>query len=213
MDSQEYNGSLKRRVPAAWPQVVKGCENRAKNLGTLALPASRVNRNSKVYGHQQDPRPHPVRPRGNDRQPFMNRVVMAGLRSPLHRLLDAGTNRTPLPDHPPGRGHHARHVCQQRAPVVLVGQSRDQTYGGISSPADVDVWWHCARRPTQLRRSPTTPPSTPRRQRPTGRNIHISGPHKTRRCWSPFPRFPPRHRYPQPEGEAHCTGRETSDQI
>ena len=33
MDSPEYNGSLKQRAPAAWPQVVKGCENRAKISG------------------------------------------------------------------------------------------------------------------------------------------------------------------------------------
>jgi hypothetical protein len=95
------------------------------------------------------PRPQPVRHHGAGRQPMMNRVVLAGLRSPLHRLLDAGTiglryrtkgREITLP---------VMYVTSGKELVVLVGRSQAKTWWRhflIRRP--VDVWWHGVWRPT-----------------------------------------------------------------
>ena len=155
----------------------------------------------------------PVQRRGPGRQPLINRVVLAGLRSPLHRRLACGDDRTSLPADRPRRGHPARHVCHEPARNALSWSCRRST---------AKTWWRhfldpiylveavlarCVCDQPQVRRSPPTPPSTPPRLRPTGRDTHISGRHRTRSCWSPSPRFPPRLHHPQPDGDAHSRSR------
>lgn len=97
------------------------------------------------------PRPRPVQQRGGTgRQPFMNRVFLAGLRSPLHRLLDAGTIGLRYPS--TGRGEvtlPVMYVTSGPEFIVFVGRSRDKTWWRhFLTRQPVDVWWHGAWRPT-----------------------------------------------------------------
>ena len=95
------------------------------------------------------PRPQPVRHHGAGRQPMMNRVVLAGLRSPLHRLLDAGTIGLRYPTNGREITLPVMYVTSGKELVVLVGRSQAKTWWRhflIRRP--VDVWWHGAWRPT-----------------------------------------------------------------
>lgn len=96
------------------------------------------------------PGPPPIRQRGSGRQSVMNRVVLAGLRSPLHRLLDAGTIGLRYPSI---NGVEVTlpvmYVTSGPELVVFVGRSRDKTWWrhfGIRRP--VDVWSGGAWQPT-----------------------------------------------------------------
>lgn len=95
------------------------------------------------------PRPPPVRQRGTGRQPLLNRVVLAGLRSPLHRLVDAGT----IGLHYQTSGREitlpVMYVASGQDLVVLVGRSQDKTWWRhFLTGRPVDVWWQGAWRPT-----------------------------------------------------------------
>ena len=80
----------------------------------------------------------------------MNRVVLAGLRSPLHRLLDGSTIGLRYPS--TGRGEvtlPVMYVMTGPELAVLVGRSAAKTWWRhFLTRRPVDVWWHGAWRPT-----------------------------------------------------------------
>lgn len=96
------------------------------------------------------PHPQPVQQRGTGRQPLMNRVVLAGLRSPLHGVLDGRTIGLRYPS--TGRGEvtlPVAYVTSGQELVVLVGRSQAKTWWRhFLTRRPVDVWWHGAWRPT-----------------------------------------------------------------
>lgn len=97
----------------------------------------------------ETPRPQPVHQRGTDRQPLLNRVVLAALRSPLHRLLDAGTIGLRYPTNGREVTLPVMYVTSGQELVVFVGRSQAKTWWRhflIRRP--VDLWWHGAWRPT-----------------------------------------------------------------
>jgi hypothetical protein len=98
----------------------------------------------------ETPRPQPRYRRGKGRQPLLNRVVLAGLRSPLRGLLDGGTIGLRYPS--TGRGEvtlPVMYVKSGQELVVLVGRSQDKTWWRhFLTRRPVDVWWHGAWRPT-----------------------------------------------------------------
>lgn len=74
----------------------------------------------------------------------MNRVVLAGLRSPLHRLLDARTIGLRYPS--TGRGQvtlPVMYVTSEPDLVVFVGKSQDKTWWRhFPTRRPVEMWWH-----------------------------------------------------------------------
>ena len=158
------------------------------------------------------PRLQPVHQRGTGRQPLMNRVVLAGLRSPLHGLLDRGTIGLRYPS--TSRGEvtlPVMYVTTGQELVVLVGRSQDKTWWRhFLTRRPVDVRWHGAWRPTTAQAfAADTPEHTAAAAAYRTRHPHV------RTSQDPvvlvaIPTFPATAPSSPPEGDAHWTGQSTT---
>jgi len=83
----------------------------------------------------------------------MNRLVLAGLRSPLHGLFDGGT--IGLRYLSTGRGEVTLPVgyvrCGTDLVVLVAGSSKKMWWRHFRTSKPVDVWWQGAWRPTSGR--------------------------------------------------------------
>ena len=119
----------------------------------------------------------PVRQHPTGRPPVTNQVVLAGLRSPLHRLFDRGTVglrylsvvgvEVTLP---------VMYVRSEQGLAVLVGRSSTkQWWRHFRSRRPVDVWWHGEWRMTTAQAfAPGTPEHTAAAEAYGGRHPHIT---------------------------------------